>query len=285
MAGLSGSAPRVRGTAACRPGRVAAYRFSPACAGNGLIVSSTSCVTTVQPRVCGERAKPRNWRGQPSGSAPRVRGTEHDAGLPRVDRRFSPACAGNGWGARASSSDGAVQPRVCGERLTSPRCRCISAGSAPRVRGTVLGLQNAGFGGRFSPACAGNGWPPIAGSRCRPVQPRVCGERQNEIDGVSSRDGSAPRVRGTVENQRSNPAAGRFSPACAGNGLASIPLMSRSIHDVKERHQHEQQFCHYVLVVGVTLLRGLAVARGPRLSSTVWGSSQPRLQAPARAAA
>ena len=48
-----------------------------------------------------------------------------------------------------------------------------------------------------------------------PVQPRVCGERR-----ISARRAVALT---------------RFSPACAGNGLAEKPLIPRTFHNVKER--------------------------------------------------
>ena len=50
-----GSAPRVRGTVSERRSRIVTDRFSPACAGNGAHLPSLIAVSTVQPRVCGER--------------------------------------------------------------------------------------------------------------------------------------------------------------------------------------------------------------------------------------
>src|SRR5690606_11048682 len=52
----------------------------------------------------------------------------------------------------------------------------------------------------------------------RPVQPRVCGERRLGVTDGGGRDGSAPRVRGTVGAWTRCACARRFSPACAGNG-------------------------------------------------------------------
>ncbi len=97
IAGLSaGSAPRVRGTAPWIQRRLVRERFSPACAGNGNHFLVVGPVSSVQPRVCGERPCARKSVFAAPGSAPRVRGTEvlGNRGIAQI--RFSPACAGNG---------------------------------------------------------------------------------------------------------------------------------------------------------------------------------------------
>ena len=214
----SGSAPRVRGTDRESGRRVARARFSPACAGNGRYDRSETKGCAVQPRVCGERATWATYSGPSGGSAPRVRGTGRHgpAGLGRG--RFSPACAGNGHAESSRAMAKAVQPRVCGERgLRSDRCGHAN-GSAPRVRGTVPAVAVAAFVNRFSPACAGNGRGKLTGQQRVAVQPRVCGERGSPAAIRAAVSGSAPRVRGTVNQLEFGTRAGRFSPACAGNG-------------------------------------------------------------------
>ncbi len=135
-----------------------------------------------------------------------------------ADRRFSPACAGNGTLHYSQLRPGWVQPRVCGERrggMMRPPRRC---GSAPRVRGTVQRDALHVDAQRFSPACAGNGSEHRRSPRRLAVQPRVCGERGflcRQLDLVS---GSAPRVRGTARLRDAGQRPERFSPACAGNG-------------------------------------------------------------------
>ena len=133
----TGSAPRVRGTARYELKAVKAWRFSPACAGNGFHAPEPSDDSPVQPRVCGERAR-RPYKGY-------------------KNQRFSPACAGNGFNAVPSVSKRPVQPRVCGERDMAPAQQEQTRGSAPRVRGTVGIFATGDFESRFSPACAGNG--------------------------------------------------------------------------------------------------------------------------------
>ena len=73
---LSGSAPRVRGTALFSIPRIVPVRFSPACAGNGRASQITGYLLPVQPRVCGERENGKIVKDNDHGSAPRVRGTD-----------------------------------------------------------------------------------------------------------------------------------------------------------------------------------------------------------------
>ena len=158
--GGGGSAPHVRGTQPARLGDGAQHRFSPACAGNACANTATGMAVSVQPRVCGERAREYGALVGMDGSAPRVRGTHHPAVVERAKRRFSPACAGNATGKTQGRQDRPVQPRVCGERFLSMGANYGIDGSAPRVRGTRQGRRRRSADGRFSPACAGNALTP-----------------------------------------------------------------------------------------------------------------------------
>jgi len=90
-----GSAPRVRGTGADRSCAGGLQRFSPACAGNSLDGCKGGDRQAVQPRVCGEQDLTGVSAVTVNGSAPRVRGTDDEAGHGGQCSRFSPACAGN----------------------------------------------------------------------------------------------------------------------------------------------------------------------------------------------
>jgi hypothetical protein len=147
----------VRGTVAFSDRRAAAFRFSPACAGNGALRPPANGQPPVQPRVCGERMANGNYSFHMNGSAPRVRGTEGWRAGALIPQRFSPACAGNGKNGAPGMLPIAVQPRVCGERFISSIGIIFHYGSAPRVRGTALTLMAKAAYDRFSPACAGNG--------------------------------------------------------------------------------------------------------------------------------
>ena len=136
--GMNGSAPRVRGTVDLRERVHELHRFSPACAGNGGVLSFEAVFMPVQPRVCGERYDPLVPSIVIPGSAPRVRGTAIQSLIIRSRHRFSPACAGNGRFSSQTRAIRAVQPRVCGERSYPSCVRNDRAGSAPRVRGTDM---------------------------------------------------------------------------------------------------------------------------------------------------
>ncbi len=71
-----GSSPRVRGTPQDENRRLLEGRFIPACAGNASSGRIRSCLRTVHPRVCGERAALAGWLETRCGSSPRVRGTQ-----------------------------------------------------------------------------------------------------------------------------------------------------------------------------------------------------------------
>ena len=113
---MYGSSPRVRGTPILHPLFVADSRFIPACAGNAAAERREDQMSTVHPRVCGERECRLVTTTRPTGSSPRVRGTQGARWLYRAERRFIPACAGNACRALPLATHAAVHPRVCGER-------------------------------------------------------------------------------------------------------------------------------------------------------------------------
>ena len=97
---LSGSPPRVRGTAKYRYMHPVSRRITPACAGNRQSQPVRKRTQQDHPRVCGEQpagAGPGPWG---RGSPPRVRGTVLPA-IGKLERiRITPACAGNSLGVR-----------------------------------------------------------------------------------------------------------------------------------------------------------------------------------------
>ena len=214
----AGSSPRVRGTVRADDPEGDLCRFIPACAGNGARKRAGKRTSPVHPRVCGERAVRHHPGRVCAGSSPRVRGTgvvDHDQ---FARERFIPACAGNGHRSHDGASREPVHPRVCGERSRHCVKLARSAGSSPRVRGTVRRAQFRHPGNRFIPACAGNG-PSPPSRRAEPsVHPRVCGERCTATGEKCYNTGSSPRVRGTGGRRRRNRKRSRFIPACAGNG-------------------------------------------------------------------
>ncbi len=100
-------------------------------------------------------------------------------------------------------------------------------GSSPRVRGTPRAAARRSSRARFIPACAGNASPRPVRRADRPVHPRVCGERSDEVEIDHQTDGSSPRVRGTRHHRRRQHQPERFIPACAGNARWRCTTHSR----------------------------------------------------------
>ena len=226
----SGSAPHVRGTFFKICKYHISLRFSPACAGNIKTISAKLLAAAVQPRMCGEHPYLSLHGRQLLGSAPHVRGTFFLSLCCTCLLRFSPACAGNIRKCLTGTLRQAVQPRMCGEHNAYRPVRLFDPGSAPHVRGTY------GCGGRFvtserfSPACAGNMIARNLPAPCRTVQPRMCGEHEQNAAVLNAVDGSAPHVRGTSLCVLTLPSIIRFSPACAGNiKKASAKYLSRTV--------------------------------------------------------
>ena len=151
------------------------------------------------------------------GSSPRVRGTPRWSLSPQLMRRFIPAGAGNARKPPPGCSGSTVHPRGCGERLGAAYRQPGSAGSSPRVRGTLKLHRLGCLADRFIPAGAGNAAPDGAAAKCRAVHPRGCGERRRRRRQVQRRGGSSPRVRGTLGGVHPRAVESRFIPAGAGN--------------------------------------------------------------------
>ncbi len=132
-----------------------------------------------------------------------------------------------------------VQPRGRGEHTTGSNPMKELDGSAPRARGTPLGIGQPPLEDRFSPAGAGNTIRTIYQSSGGKVQPRGRGE--HHVTHVSRDDGvgSAPRARGTPDHQGRPGRPERFSPAGAGNtgsrpgstAAATVQPRGRGEHD------------------------------------------------------
>ena len=85
------------------------------------------------------------------------------------------------------------------------------------MRGTGLCVDPIACQPRFIPACAGNSRIRINHNWGHAVHPRVCGEQSTTTEHSLHFRGSSPRVRGTVDDDRTLSPLPRFIPACAGN--------------------------------------------------------------------
>ena len=112
-----GSSPRMRGTGQFKFHFFPWFRFIPAHAGNRSKIWSSSTISTVHPRACGEQGVGSTRSTRKSGSSPRMRGTGAAHGLRRTRVRFIPAHAGNSHGLELETGLMPVHPRACGEQL------------------------------------------------------------------------------------------------------------------------------------------------------------------------
>ena len=214
---MIGSSPRMRGTLRSAEGLHDLVRFIPAYAGNATQSKRIRSLTTVHPRVCGERIPPIEGPYHMAGSSPRMRGTPLENSARHYQVRFIPAYAGNASPDRSDGLALTVHPRVCGERRVFHPSLACSDGSSPRMRGTRTYDEVFMRMTRFIPAYAGNAALRANYAAGRSVHPRVCGERElARLMGFPD-TGSSPRMRGTLASNQFRPAGQRFIPAYAGN--------------------------------------------------------------------
>ena len=237
-AGISGSAPRARGTPKTPGCPTAKRRISPACAGNTERRYPRERCTKDQPRVRGEHHDVSNLSASYSGSAPRARGTPRQVRDLDGDGRISPACAGNTRRTCGPWHRPPDQPRVRGEHLVAVTQDAIPFGSAPRARGTRSRERYHARFIRISPACAGNTPKSGAYARSPTDQPRVRGEHSPTPPTNRAPNGSAPRARGTLDLGKRIPPDFRISPACAGNTPPTPPPPTPPSDQPRVRGEH-----------------------------------------------
>ncbi len=193
----TGSSPRVRGTQNLVSVVLVGFGIIPACAGNTLAAEGLRVDVRDHHRVCGEHLILTFQLMLIARSSPRVRGTPGRVPRFGTTPRIIPACAGNTRACPSSTLWPWDHPRVCGEHSVLASVENRTAGSSPRVRGTLveptLKLPNHGI----IPACAGNtARGPCTTRPCRD-HPRVCGEHEKSQPVFMVSLGSSPRVRGT----------------------------------------------------------------------------------------
>ncbi len=177
---------------------------------------------SVHPRGRGEQFWIRVFATTPSGSSPRTRGTDLDAGPERLVPQFIPASAGNRRRRLHPPRQQAVHPRGRGEQFPSLYPQHSTRGSSPQARGTAGATRGVWLRCRFIPAGAGNRIPLNQAKVILPVHPRGRGEQPSMYTGTLRSRGSSPRARGT-DGVAPAPLGGRrFIPAGAGNSTAAL---------------------------------------------------------------
>ena len=138
--------------------------------------------------------------------------------------RITPACAGNTLVNANIVNFRTDHPRVCGEHGISGEEFNRLPGSPPRVRGTLHLSHEDCHLSRITPACAGNTIHVACLFSIWWDHPRVCGEHLKRWRKSSRKEGSPPRVRGTLTVLSTPHLLARITPACAGNTILCVYL-------------------------------------------------------------
>ncbi|SEG24105.1 hypothetical protein SAMN05421751_11928 [Jhaorihella thermophila] len=215
-----GSSPRVRGTRIHLRHQRFERRVIPAGAGNTDPHAPRPLFDAGHPRGCGEH-------GSQDGSASSFPGHPRGCGehgmieIPEHDRlRVIPAGAGNTPRNHRRPISRPGHPRGCGEHSASRRRYSATAGSSPRVRGTLQAVGTERDQERVIPAGAGNTRSRPSAIAAATGHPRGCGEHCRPHSPRLHRPGSSPRVRGTRLPISTSMPRRRVIPAGAGNTLA-----------------------------------------------------------------
>ena len=175
---------------------------SPHTRGTRAVCGSNPWLTSVHPRIRGERMAKATGGNDPAGSSPHTRGTRVRGTLDAEAGRFIPAYAGNAFFMNSATWIRAVHPRIRGERLRPASSVTVACGSSPHTRGTPR-------------ACTG---PQPEAS----VHPRIRGERSPVRYEICPPSGSSPHTRGTPVCRYHQVGVPRFIPAYAGNAFRNI---------------------------------------------------------------
>ena len=170
----------------------------PAYAGNTVVERAIGVPAGDHPRVCGEHVTGGASGAYAPGSSPRMRGTPVTASRHDTLPGIIPAYAGNTKSPFLSPLWAGDHPRVCGEHTKVTSGSQHSLGSSPRMRGTRHLPQPAIEQQGIIPAYAGNTLAGLRHERVHRDHPRVCGEHQIPVHERVQREGSSPRMRGTL---------------------------------------------------------------------------------------
>ena len=130
---------------------------------------------------------------------------------------LTPACAGTTASTPPRAPSDAAHPRVRGDDGTRVPVTNCPAGSPPRARGRLLGLDAAGGPDRLTPACAGTTPRPAGSSGTRRAHPRVRGDDLVTPDDRAVASGSPPRARGRRTGARGSRASRTAHPRVRGD--------------------------------------------------------------------
>ena len=129
---------------------------------------------------------------------------------------ITPACAGKSLWSPLLLILAEDHPRVCGEKDLELYRIMTTKGSPPRVRGKAVHHKHRHSPGRITPARAGKRGFYAQLYTYTGDHPRVCGEKQAQMDCIQLSLGSPPRMRGKAVVLKWSCRETRITPACAG---------------------------------------------------------------------
>ena len=221
-----GSSPRMRGTRHNHLVGVWVRGLIPTYAGNTGWLLLKRGRLRAHPHVCGEHFEVLNGPLRSTGSSPRMRGTLTLAQAEALLEGLIPTYAGNTrqqWRYRRAPR---AHPHVCGEHRGIANLRWYPLGSSPRMRGTPRPGVCAGSSAGLIPTYAGN---TVTSGGLRPdsrAHPHVCGEHGIIPATFPRREGSSPRMRGTLGDVVMAAEQKGLIPTYAGNTFCAFTSCS-----------------------------------------------------------
>ena len=216
-----GSPPRLWGTPAGSGIHQSTERITPTPVGNADGSTDELGGLSDHPHACGERSPDRDRSTTCLGSPPRLWGTHARVVATRLVVRITPTPVGNAsmpFFRRSIMSD---HPHACGERKLPNTTEVRSAGSPPRLWGTLRSTLRTWPTRRITPTPVGNA-PVLVLPQPRPADhPHACGERVDALPANGGEVGSPPRLWGTRHGHKPRLYAHRITPTPVGNAVSS----------------------------------------------------------------
>ena len=184
------------------------------------------CILTGEdhPRLCGEKVEMLQSRRRYAGSPPPMRGKAACATPTDRITGITPAYAGKSVTQPHTSVFPRDHPRLCGEKPVDHGDSVHSRGSPPPMRGKVLQCGICGRKVGITPAYAGKSRRRLfRGERCED-HPRLCGEKEADVQFLWHPLGSPPPMRGKALRQRDYRSRERITPAYAGKSSKKFDL-------------------------------------------------------------
>ena len=157
-----------------------------------------------------------------------MRGTPSHPPGSLYNTRIIPAYAGNTFFPARAFFSRKDHPRVCGEHAHKMVYFIPSAGSSPRMRGTLQRVAVIAEPRGIIPAYAGNTNSAVSKKKWTKDHPRVCGEHSSAGPAAVVVLGSSPRMRGTPAPSPSAPDVTRIIPAYAGNTEGNFDVRQKT---------------------------------------------------------